>query len=59
MRQQQFEVTLQTIRGYIADIDGVLTTDDQKQKIAELYYSSITAAWHFTVPVSSNRPGMV
>jgi len=45
-----------TIRGYIADIDGVLTTDDQKQKIAELYYSSM--AFYRTGQLEQARDGL-
>ena len=30
-----------TIHGYVADINSTLATDEQKQQIAELYYSSM------------------
>jgi sugar lactone lactonase YvrE len=30
-----------TIQGYVADINSTLATDQQKQKVAELYYSSM------------------
>ena len=30
-----------TIQGYVADINSTLATDEQKQQIAELYYSSM------------------
>jgi sugar lactone lactonase YvrE len=35
------ENVVSTIQGYIADINSALATDEQKQQIAELYYSSM------------------
>jgi hypothetical protein len=32
---------IKTIQGYIADINSKLTTDEQKQQIAELYFNSM------------------
>jgi sugar lactone lactonase YvrE len=32
---------VKTIQGYVADINSALATDEQKQKIAELYYKSM------------------
>ena len=32
---------VKTIQGYVADINSTLATDEQKQQIAELYYSSM------------------
>ena len=32
---------VKTIQGYVADINSKLATDEQKQQIAELYYSSM------------------
>ena len=45
-----------TIQGYITDINGVLATDEQKQIIAELYYSSM--AFYRTGQLEKARDGL-
>jgi hypothetical protein len=45
-----------TIQGYIADINSNLATDQQKQEIAELYYSSM--AFYRTGQLEKARDGL-
>ena len=45
-----------TIQGYITDINSVLTTNEQKQNIAELYYSSM--AFYRTGQLEKARDGL-
>jgi len=45
-----------TTQGYLTDINSVLATDEQKQKIAELYYSSM--AFYRTGQLEKARDGL-
>lgn len=48
--------TAQMIQGYLTDINSVLTTDEHKQGIAELYYSSM--AFYRTGQLEKAREGL-